>query len=449
VSAWYDRVHPADRAAYLEAEDRRERCQRGYAIEFRYLHAQTGALHWARETAAAPYRAASGRWLLHSYILDITEQKRAEERLRASEERYRAIVEDQSECIRRFDPDGRLTFVNGALCRLLRQPREHLLGADLLALLPEQDAHPLRRRLWALTRARPTVGYELEVTLPDGSRRWQEWTDRAIFDEAGQIQEYQSVGRDVTERKLAEQQARYLSQHDPLTDLPNRALLEEHLRQAVSQARRDRRRVAVLLLDLDGFKRVNDTQGHQIGDRLLRAVGQRLRASVRASDVVARLGGDEFAVVLTAIDEPGGAMVSAGKLIEALARPFDLGGEPMLLAASGGAALFPDHADTPVGLIHAAVADDVGLGLKLDRWAIEKACRRAVRWRRAGLVSKIAVNLAAGQVNEPRLPAELERILEQTGLEPRDLELELSEHTVIDAGSEPRSPACAGSPTSG
>ena len=188
----------------------------------------------------------------------------------------------------------------------------------------------VQERLRSLTPAHPAVSYELQVALPDGTRRWHEWTDRGIFDEAGRLSEYQSVGRDITERKRAEQQARYLAQHDPLTDLPNRALLEDHLQYALGQARRDQRQIAVLLLDLDGFKRVNDTLGHLVGDRLLRAVSERLRHSLRASDVVARFGGDEFAVVQTAISDPRAAVVLTRKLLDALARPFELGGETML-----------------------------------------------------------------------------------------------------------------------
>jgi PAS domain-containing protein len=120
LEAWYRRVHHRDRDAYRAAEHARIKLCKGYIIEYRYKHALSGEYRWARETAAAPYDTASGRRLFDSYILDITEQKRAEAALRMSEERYRAVVEDQTEYIRRFDRNRRLTFVNGALCALFR-----------------------------------------------------------------------------------------------------------------------------------------------------------------------------------------------------------------------------------------------------------------------------------------------------------------------------------------
>jgi diguanylate cyclase (GGDEF)-like protein/PAS domain S-box-containing protein len=520
LEAWYRRIHPRDRAAYRAAERARENLGKDYIIEYRYKHALSGDYRWARETAAAPYDTASGRRLFDSYILDITEQKCAEEALRMSEARYRAVVEDQTEYIRRFDRDGRLTFVNGALCRVLQKSREDLLGMDFLEVMPELGPRIGQQRLRSLTSAHPTASYEVQVVLPDGTRRWHEWTDRGIFDEAGRIREYQSVGRDITERKRAEQQARYLAQHDPLTNLPNRALLEDHLQHALGQARRDQRRIAVLLLDLDGFKRINDTLGHIIGDRLLRAVGERLRHNLRASDVIARFGGDEFAVVQTGINDPGAASLLTCKLLEALTRPFELGGEPMSLAGSAGVALFPEHGTTPQALIEAAdlalyrakedgrnkfrvfapemeerafqrrclerdlrtalegdqlelfyqprmdlrdarstgvealvrwrrpghgivlpgaflgIAESVGLGQKLDSWVIRQACAQAARWCHSALATKVAVNVSAAQVNQPQLPALLQQTLQQTTLTTDRLELELTEHAIINVESE-------------
>jgi diguanylate cyclase (GGDEF)-like protein len=394
------------------------------------------------------------------------------------------------------------------------------LGVDFLEVMPEADPDAARRRLRALKAAHPAVSYEFQATLPDGTQRWHEWTDRGIFDEGGRIREYQSIGRDITERKRAEQQARYLAQHDPLTDLPNRALLEDHLRQALGQAQRDQRQIAVLLLDLDGFKRINDTLGHLVGDRLLRAVGDRLRHSLRASDVVARFGGDEFAVVQTAVNDPRAAAVLTRKLLATLARPFELGGEPMILGASAGIALFPEHGETPEALIEAAdlalysakeegrgtfrlfapemeaqasqrrwleqdlrgaferdelelfyqpridlrgdrgtglealirwrrpghgivlpgmflsIAESVGLGQRLGDWVIRQACTQAALWHQAAFAPKVAVNVTAAQINQPQLPAFLQQILAQTALTADLLELELTEHAIIDVGSE-------------
>jgi PAS domain-containing protein len=147
LDAWYRRVHRADRDAYRAAEHARMKLGKGYIIEYRYKHALSGECRWARETAAAPYDTASGRRLFDSYILDITEQKRAEAALRISEERYRAVVEDQTEYTRRFDRNRRLTFVNGALCALLQKRREDLLGVDYLQVMPEVEPDMVQERL--------------------------------------------------------------------------------------------------------------------------------------------------------------------------------------------------------------------------------------------------------------------------------------------------------------
>ena len=150
LEAWYRRLHHRDRDAYRAAEHARNRVGRGYIIEYHYKHALTGEYRWARETAAAPYDTASGRRLFDSYILDITDQKRAEAALRMSEERYRAVVEDQTEYIRRFARDRRLTFVNGALCALLQKSREDLLGLDYLQVMLEVDQNMVEERLRSL-----------------------------------------------------------------------------------------------------------------------------------------------------------------------------------------------------------------------------------------------------------------------------------------------------------
>jgi diguanylate cyclase (GGDEF)-like protein len=166
-----------------------------------------------------------------------------------------------------------------------------------------------------------------------------------------------SLVEDITELVDAEERIRHLAHHDPLTGLPNRLLLQDRLEQALGRARRARTSVAVMLVDLDDFKTVNDTLGHLSGDELIRRVAQRLRGSVRESDTVARLGGDEFAIVQTDLHEAAGAAVLARKAISALRDPFDLEGRPALVGASIGIALFPQDGEGLESLLrHADVA---------------------------------------------------------------------------------------------
>lgn len=151
---------------------------------------------------SAHYTSARGG-VLFAFLRDVTAQLAAQRRLAASEARYRAVVESQTELIRRFDADCRLTFVNKAYCRYFATTRGALLGVDWLTLVPESERAVLRQRLAALHPANPTSSYELRAVLADGTVRWQEWSDHAIFDESGGLLEFQSTGRDVTERKMA------------------------------------------------------------------------------------------------------------------------------------------------------------------------------------------------------------------------------------------------------
>lgn len=163
--------------------------------------------------------------------------------------------------------------------------------------------------------------------------------------------------REVRERRQTEERLRHLAQHDALTGLPNRVLLRDRLVQAVAKAHRERRRVAVMMLDLDDFKRINDTFGHPLGDRLLRIVAERLSAGVRASDTVARLGGDEFAVIQTGLEGIDGAAVLAQKLLDALGRPIELDGHDIHIGGSIGIAVHPEDGAEPADLLaHADMA---------------------------------------------------------------------------------------------
>ena len=227
------------------------------------------------------------------------DRKQAEDTLRINEARFRAIVEDQTELIVRFLPDTTITFINEAYCRYYGKKRDEILGSSFTAMVTQEDRPSLINRLASLTQTNPSVTVEHRGIKAGGIITWEQWSNRAIFDENGVLVEFQSVGRDITDRKKAEDELRYLSTHDRLTSIYNRAYFEEEM------ARLDHGRafpVSLLMADVDGLKETNDTHGHPAGDELLRQTADVLRSAFRTQDVVARIGGDEFGILLPGSD---------------------------------------------------------------------------------------------------------------------------------------------------
>jgi PAS domain S-box-containing protein len=221
---------------------------------------------------------------------DVTERREAEEALRRSEERYRNVVELQTDLVCRFLPDLTLTFANDAYARYFGKGSEEIMGSGILDHVYEVARAYYQGQLVRLSLESPTATVEERVFTPRGMR-WLQWTDTAIFDGEGRIVEYQSVGRDVTKRREAEERLEHQALHDPLTGLPNRTLFVDRLGQALRRTRRQQNRVAVMFMDLDEFKVVNDSLGHEAGDLLLTVVAQRLRRCLRPEDTLARFGG--------------------------------------------------------------------------------------------------------------------------------------------------------------
>jgi diguanylate cyclase (GGDEF)-like protein/PAS domain S-box-containing protein len=241
---------------------------------------------------------------------------------------------------------------------------EDFLGADgrrYYSIIHPEDL-PAVTALFrdALARREP---YAIEYRLihTDGTTRWVQGHGQGVYDSGGVVRYVDGVLFDVTVRRSSEERLAHLALHDPLTDLPNRALFQEHLTVAVANAERSGSSGAVLFIDLDDFKLVNDSFGHAVGDELLVMVSRRLRESCRAGDVVARQGGDEFLVLVQgAADEgsPGGAAQAvATKLRAALAKPFSVAGTDLYVTPSIGASLFPADGDTAETLLkHADIA---------------------------------------------------------------------------------------------
>jgi diguanylate cyclase (GGDEF)-like protein/PAS domain S-box-containing protein len=283
-----------------------------------------------------------------------TERQWAEKALRESEARYRAIVEDQTELICRFLPDGTLTFVNEAYCHYFSKKREELIGSSFRPLILEGDQAFVEEQLTSLSLENPTVTYEHRVILPNGEIRWQQWTNRAIFDERGRFIEFQSVGHDITEWVQAEEQLVYIATHDALTGLPNRRLFNDRLTLELAHAQRNRQKLAVMLLNLDHFKDVNDALGHSVGDKLLQAVAHRLKIFLRKSDTVARIGDDEFMLILPGIAREYHADKVAHKILEAVRRPFVFDSHELNITTSIGIALYPEDGEDADALMKRA-----------------------------------------------------------------------------------------------
>jgi diguanylate cyclase (GGDEF)-like protein len=193
-----------------------------------------------------------------------------------------------------------------------------------------------------------------QVVPPAGEPRWFSISGKPVFDSRGEFAGYHGVGSDITDRIRGAEQYRHLAHHDTLTSLPNRRLLSDRVEQAVALARRSGNRLALMLMDLDEFKAINDTHGHSTGDQVLVTIAQRLRVSVRESDTVARLGGDEFVVLLQDVGQHGDAARIAEKVIGAVRQPLQVGSLEFRLGTSIGIALFPDHADNPEHLLQQA-----------------------------------------------------------------------------------------------
>ena len=285
---------------------------------------------------------------------DITERKQAEEALRESETRFRAIFDGTPVGIEIADTEGRLIATNSALQEMLGYTQEELHGLPFTEITHPDDV-AAEEALDEELMAGRVDRYQLEKRhiRKDGQPVWTRLTASEVRDSRGEPQFAIAIVEDIRERKEAEQALEYQAMHDALTDLPNRTLFHDRLEQAIASARRNGGSMAILLMDLDRFKDVNDTFGHHHGDLLLQEVSHRLRGALRESDTVSRLGGDEFGVVLPVADECR-ATVVATKLLQALANPYVVEGQSFDIGASVGIALSPTHGDDANALLRRA-----------------------------------------------------------------------------------------------
>jgi diguanylate cyclase (GGDEF)-like protein/PAS domain S-box-containing protein len=294
-----------------------------------------------------------GRACLFTKYIDITDRKKLENALLLAA----TAIEQAAEAIVLLNQHGQIIQVNPAFSATTGYSLEEAMNQPFDELLNIPSGRHVRGLFSALTHnlhtGTPWKG-ELWAKRKNGSIFPQLLSISAIQNPHGQAQNYIVVFSDHSDRKRYEEELKHRAMHDSLTGLPNRALLHEHLDHAVSLAQRQHSTLAVLFTDLDEFKQVNDSHGHDTGDALLRQVAARLRVCVRDSDLVARLGGDEFVVVLQGLSCGTDAQTIAGKIINQLSQPFYVGGKKLCVGISVGIALFPKHGVTSDTLLRCA-----------------------------------------------------------------------------------------------
>lgn len=509
-----------------QARELRERSLAGETIgnvETRRLHRDGQAIDVA--LSVAPIYGAEERVIgVMATLSDITRRKQAEQALRESEANLRLAMDAAQmgmwywECDtdRFVHSDGLHLLFGGAADDPLfdyRVLREKMHGEDR-ELFDATLRHAIKEG------ADFQVDYR--VVWPDGTTHWLTNRGQVHRGSDGHAHRVIGVAMDITDRKLAEQRIAHMAHHDALTGLPNRVLLRDRIEQAIAQAHRNAAQLAVLFLDLDRFKTINDSLGHELGDRLLQSVASRILVCVREGDTVSRVGGDEFVIVIPGIASSSDASAVASKILEVLAAAFHLGGNDLHVSASIGISLYPaDGADADTlmrnadtAMYHAkdagrgnfqfftqhmnvaaqqrlllenalrraldnrefelnyqplydlrdrsitgfeallrwnppgqetvlpgafiGAAEESGLIVPIGEWVLREALRHAKAWQSAGRVLPVAVNVSANQLARPSFVARLRGLLEETGIDPALVELEVTEGVIIEGAGEAR-----------
>jgi len=527
---WSTAIHPADRQRVLAEWHEAVRSQEAFRTEFRFLQPDRSIV-WTRVNSAAMSEGMSEG--MHSggrvqTVEDITERKSIELALRAAEEalfeekeRAQVTLDSIGDAVLSTDLLGRVTYLNAVAETMTGWARAEARGRPLPEVFHIVDgttrqSAPNPAQL-AIEENR-IVGLAADSVLlrRDGVEYAIEDSAAPIHDRDGRVSGAVIVFHDVSESRAMVLKMAHLAQHDFLTGLPNRMLLKERLARAMGLARRRCKQVALLFIDLDCFKHINDSLGHAVGDQLLQAVAGSLSACVRTTDTVCRQGGDEFVILLSEIEQPQDAALVAEKLLVALAEPQRIGEHELHVTLSIGISVYPDdgasvdavlqNADTAMyhakaggrnkyefftanmnshavrrlfvetslrralrqgefvlhyqpqvdlasgaltgsealirwrdpilGLIHpkdfVAIAEQCGLIVPIGRWVLREACRQNQSWLEAGLHAvPVAVNISAVEIRQKGFVEGVARILNETGLAPCFLELELTEGSLM------------------
>ncbi len=452
---------------------------------------------------------------------NVTDRVRAAQALRESEERFRSLSKLSSDFYWETDSEHRFKALADESA-LKRGNSDRAVGKtawEIPSVHPSEEGWRAHKGL--MDRHLPFRDFEFARQIADGEVHWYSVSGEPVFDAAGNFTRYRGVGHEVTDRKLAEHKLERLAHYDELTGLPNRAMLQDRLAQGLLRAKRSETLLAVMFLDLDRFKEVNDSLGHAVGDELLQSVAGRLAGCLRTTDTVARLGGDEFTVLLEGVRNVEEIDSVARKILAAMTKPLRAGGHELFVSASVGVTIYPlddqdrdtllknadmamyhakqegrnnvqyfspemgvrsgrkldltthlRHAiergefephyqpiveivtgricglealirwrNADLGMVSPAqfipIAEDTGLIVPIGEWMLRAVCKQMAVWRRAGCApGYVAVNLSPRQFRQDDLVDVVARVLRESRVPARSLELEVTEGTIMHRTEE-------------
>jgi diguanylate cyclase (GGDEF)-like protein/PAS domain S-box-containing protein len=298
-----------------------------------------------------PVTVKGRRYLLESFI-DITERKRSEQALQENEKKYRSLFEGSRDAIYLTAPDGQLMDANQAFLDLFGYSREEIVHSNAKQVYATAKDRNVFKQ--AMKERGSIRDFEMQLLKKDGTVMDCLLSVTTKKDEDGKIIEYNGIVRDITAYKKAQEMIHHMAYHDPLTGLPNRTLFNDRLNMAIARAQRGEKQIAVMMLDIDKFKSINDKYGHETGDKILKTVADRLGNALRKSDTIARMGGDEFLIIVPEMEKAADVLVVAQKILTIFNTPFEWNGFKLASSTSIGIAMYPEDGDNGEALIRCA-----------------------------------------------------------------------------------------------